>query len=85
MARITRSRSDTGYTDAVEAGAKRKRPTNATLRASPKRRKAESSQATYESKTDEEEASEVEANGHSEREHDEPDGDDCEAILSFPE
>ena len=85
MARITRSRSDTGYTDAVEAGAKRKRPANATIRASLKRRKAESSQAAYESGTDEEEASEAEVNGHSERENDEPDGDDCEAIISFPE
>lgn len=80
MARITRSRSDSGHIDLVETGTKRKRPANAAMRASLKRRKAESPTPAYESET-EEEVLEVEENSDSEREHDESDADDCEALI----
>jgi hypothetical protein len=79
MARITRSRSDSTYPDLVETGAKRKRPANAAMRASLKRRKAESPQPVDEFETEEE--SEAEENTDSECNHDESDEDDCEATI----
>lgn len=81
MARITRSRSDSSYLELVETGAKRKRPANAAMRASLKRRKAESPQPVDEFETEEE--SEAEEITGSERDRDESDDDCCEATIFF--
>lgn len=79
MARLTRSRSDSAYTDLVEPGTKRKRSANAATRAGLKRRKADSPLSINNAipEKDEEEASGSRTDEQSEPEHEESDADDC--------
>lgn len=79
MARLTRSRSDSAYTDLVEPGTKRKRSANAAARAGLKRRKADSPVSIIHTvaEKDEEEASESHNDEESEPEDGESDADDC--------